>query len=150
MSFAAWLGAFREAVVAMLATIATLLCVLALGPEPAPAILAVVLSLSLARSHLDRSTRERLEAAVALPIVGLLTVGVGVRPADWIDALLTCRQRAVALIDAGATPATVRVAVGKARKALREPATLLAALRDLSSALDRDATGGPAVSLSDP
>ena len=64
MSFAAWLGAFRGAVVAMLATIATLLCVLALDPEPAPAILAVVLSLSLARSHLDRSTRERLEAAI--------------------------------------------------------------------------------------
>jgi hypothetical protein len=71
------LGALPEAIVTMLATIATLLCTLALDPEPAPAILAVVLSLALSRSQLDRSPRERLEAAGALPIVGVLTVGVG-------------------------------------------------------------------------
>jgi hypothetical protein len=88
MSRAALLGAFREAAAAMLATIATLLSVLALDPAPAPAILAVVLALSLARSHLDRSMRERLEAAVALPIVGLVTVGVGalLLHAPWIGA----------------------------------------------------------------
>jgi hypothetical protein len=90
MNFAALIGALREAVVAMLAVIATLLCALALDPRPAPAILAVVLSLALSRSHLDRSSRERLEAAVALPAVGLLTVGVGflLLRAPWLGALV--------------------------------------------------------------
>lgn len=69
--------ALREAVVTMLAMLATLAGAMAIDPEPGPAVLAVVLCLSFSRSHLDRNLRGRLEAAVALPIVGLLATGVG-------------------------------------------------------------------------
>ncbi len=50
---------------------------MALAPEPGTGVLAVVLCLSFARSHLDHDVRGRLEAAIALPLVGLVTVGVG-------------------------------------------------------------------------
>jgi uncharacterized membrane protein YccC len=69
--------ALREAVVTMLAMLATLAGAMAIDPEPGPAVLAVVLCLSFSRSHLDRHLRGRLEAAVALPIVGLVATGVG-------------------------------------------------------------------------
>jgi uncharacterized membrane protein YccC len=62
------------------------------------------------------------------------------QPADWIDALLECRSNAIALVESGAMPPEARRAVGAARKALLEPATLSAALRALRQALpDRDA-----------
>jgi hypothetical protein len=66
-----------EAVATMLATIATLLCVLAISREPGPAILTVVLCLSLSRSQLDRNRRGRIEAVLVLPAVGLAAAGVG-------------------------------------------------------------------------
>jgi uncharacterized membrane protein YccC len=67
------------------------------------------------------------------------------QPADWIDALLDCRGSAIALVESGATPPEARRAVGAARKALLEPATLSTALRALRRALaDRDA-GEPAM-----
>jgi hypothetical protein len=67
------------------------------------------------------------------------------QPADWIDALLECRSSAIALVESGATPPEARRAVGAARKALLEPATLSTALRALRQALpDRDA-GDPAM-----
>ncbi|WP_254423879.1 FUSC family protein [Rhodanobacter sp. C03] len=74
----------------MLAAIATLLCALAIAPGPGPVVLAVVLSLSLSRSHLDRDLRGRIEAAIALPVVGLVAVGVGMllHRAPWIGALV--------------------------------------------------------------
>ena len=50
---------------------------MAIDPEPGPAVLAVVLHLSFSRSDLDRNLRGRLEAAVAMPIVGLVATGVG-------------------------------------------------------------------------
>lgn len=83
------IGALKHAVVTMLAALATLLCALAIDPEPGPAILAVVLSISLSRSQLDRDLRGRIEAAVALPLVGLFAVGVGLLllHAPWIGAL---------------------------------------------------------------
>lgn len=56
-------------------------------------------------------------------------------PADWIDVLQACHAPAVALIEQGATPGRVRQAVGAARKALREPATLLPALQQLNQTL---------------
>jgi uncharacterized membrane protein YccC len=54
-----------------------------------------------------------------------------VQPAQWIDALLACRDSAVALIQSGDTPAEVRRAIGTARKALLEPAELRSALQEL-------------------
>jgi hypothetical protein len=77
------LGALAEAVVTMLAAIATLLSTLAIDPEPGPGVLAIVLTLSLSRSQLDRDLRGRIEAAVALPLIGLLTVGAGLLLHDW-------------------------------------------------------------------
>jgi hypothetical protein len=65
------------AVVTMLAALATLACAVVIAPGPGPAVLAVVLCLSFSRSHLDHDMRGRLEAAVALPLVGLIAVGVG-------------------------------------------------------------------------
>jgi len=81
-------SALREAIVTMLAVLATFICTMAIAPEPGPGVLAVVLSLSFARSHLDRDLRGRLEAAVALPLVGLTAVGAGMllHRAPWIGA----------------------------------------------------------------
>jgi hypothetical protein len=74
----------------MLAAIATLLCALAIASGSGPAVLAVVLSLSLSRSHLDRDLRGRIEAAIALPVIGLVAVGVGIllHRAPWLGALV--------------------------------------------------------------
>ena len=84
------LGSAAEAATTMLAAIATLLAVLAIDPEPGPAILAVVLSISLSRSQLDRNARERLEAALALPLVALVAAGVGMllHRWPWVGALV--------------------------------------------------------------
>ncbi|AMP05075.1 FUSC family protein [Collimonas pratensis] len=82
--------ALREAAVTMLAAIATMLCALAIDPEPGPAVLAVVLCISLSRSQLDRDRRGRIEAAMVLPAVALVAVGVGtlLRAAPWLGALV--------------------------------------------------------------
>lgn len=82
------LRALAEACVAMLAAVATLLCVWAIDPQVGSGVLAVVLCLALARSHLARDLRGRVEAAVALPVVGLLAAGVGMllQRAPWLGA----------------------------------------------------------------
>ncbi|HKT30417.1 FUSC family protein [Dyella sp.] len=67
-----------EAVTALLASIATLLCVLAISPESGSGVLAVVLCLSLSRSQLDRDRRGRIEAFFVLPAVGLAAAGIGI------------------------------------------------------------------------
>ncbi|HEV2680235.1 MAG TPA: FUSC family protein [Rhodanobacter sp.] len=87
---AAALRALQEASVTMLAAIATLLCALAIAPGPGPAVLAVVLCLSLSRSQLDRDLRGRIEAAIALPIVGVIAMGVGIllHRTPWLGALV--------------------------------------------------------------
>lgn len=84
------LRSLREASVTMAAAVGTLLCALAIAPGPGPAVLAVVLCLSLSRSQLDRNLRGRIEAAIALPVVGLLAVGVGLllQRAPWLGALV--------------------------------------------------------------
>jgi hypothetical protein len=85
---AAALHALPEAVVALAAALLALACAQLLAPGPGSAVLAVVLSLSLARSRLDRDRRGRLEAAIALPAVGLAATGVGLllRDAPWLGA----------------------------------------------------------------
>ncbi|MBD8873221.1 FUSC family protein [Rhodanobacter sp. DHB23] len=82
------LRALPEAITAMLAALLTLACAQWLAPGPGSAVLAVVLSLSLARSRLDRDHRGQLEAAIALPAVGLAATGVGwlLLHAPWIGA----------------------------------------------------------------
>lgn len=90
MNFRVILYPLPEAIVTMLAAITTLLCALAIDPEPGPAVLAVVLCLSLSRSHLDRDFKGRLEAAIALPVVGLVAVGVGMLllHLPWVGAFV--------------------------------------------------------------
>lgn len=80
--------ALREAVVTMAAALGCLACALALAPARGPAVLAVVLCLSLSRGQLERSRRERIEAVVALPLVGLAATGVGflLHAAPWLGA----------------------------------------------------------------
>lgn len=65
-----------EASAMLLAAVATLLCVLAITPEPGPGVLAVVLCFSLSRSQLERDRRGRIEAALVLPLVGLAAAGI--------------------------------------------------------------------------
>lgn len=80
----------RGAIVTMLAALTTMLCALAIDPEPGPAILAIVLCLSLSRSQLDRDLRGRLEAAVTLPAVSVASLGVAILllRAPWIGAVV--------------------------------------------------------------
>jgi uncharacterized membrane protein YccC len=56
-------------------------------------------------------------------------------PADWVDALIECRDPAIALIERQEAPGAVRRALGAARKSLREPRDILAALQSLRAAL---------------
>jgi hypothetical protein len=81
-------GALREASVTMLACIATLLCTLPIEGGLGPAVLGVVLCLALSRSQLVRRRHGGIEAAVALPVVGLVAVGVGVllHRVPWLGA----------------------------------------------------------------
>lgn len=58
-----------------------------------------------------------------------------VQPADWVDTLAACREPAVMLIDAGETPGSARKAVGAARKAIRDPGELSAALNTMLESL---------------
>lgn len=84
------LRALREACVTMLAALATLFCAQAIAPGSGSGVLSVVLCLSLSRSHLDRDRRGRIEAAFALPVVGLVAVGVGMllHRVPWLGALV--------------------------------------------------------------
>ncbi len=89
----------REAAVTLLAAIATLLAVLRIYPEASAGVLAVVLSISLARSHLDHGMRERLEAVLALPLVALVAAGVGflLQRLPWLGALVFTAGLAVSI-----------------------------------------------------
>lgn len=84
------LRALREACVTMLASVLTLACTLAIAPGAGAAVLAVVLCISLSRSELDRDRRGRIEAALALPMVGLVAVGVGtlLHHLPWFGAVV--------------------------------------------------------------
>lgn len=79
---------FREAALTLLAMLGTLACAQWLEAGAGSAVLAVVLSLSLARSHLAEGRRGRWEALLALPLVSLASVGVGalLRHVPWAGA----------------------------------------------------------------
>lgn len=66
-----------QATVTMLALVATVAVSLLIAPEPGPAVLGAMLCLTLSRSQLERDRRGRLEAGIALPVIGLLAAGVG-------------------------------------------------------------------------
>jgi hypothetical protein len=93
------LRSLREAVLTLLAMLATLACTQWFEPGPASAVLGVVLALSLARSHLAGERRGRLEALVALPVVSLASVGVGelLRHAPWAGASVFVAAMAVSI-----------------------------------------------------
>ncbi len=71
------IAALPEAITTSIAASGCLGCVWLLVPGKGAAVLAVVLCLSLSRSQLDRNRRERLEAAVVLPLVGIAATGIG-------------------------------------------------------------------------
>jgi len=77
-----------EAVVTLLAVLATMVCTWSVAPGAGAAVLAAVLALSLSRSHMDRDWRGRLEAVVVLPLVGFVALGVGMLPRQmpWVGA----------------------------------------------------------------
>lgn len=83
-------SALREAVLTMLAALATMACTFAIDPELGPLTLGVVLAYALSRSHLDHDLRSRLKAAVILPMVSLaaLAVGMLLLHAPWIGAIV--------------------------------------------------------------
>lgn len=70
-------SSLAQAVVTVLAVAATVAVSLLIAPEPGPAVLGAMLCLTLSRSQLERDARGRLEAGVALPVIGLLAAGVG-------------------------------------------------------------------------
>ncbi|MEO6115890.1 MAG: FUSC family protein [Pseudolysinimonas sp.] len=70
-------SSLAQAVVTMLAILATIAVCLLIAPEPGPAVLGAMLCLTLSRSQLERDWRGRLEAGIALPFIGLLSAGVG-------------------------------------------------------------------------
>jgi len=70
-------SSLAQAVVTMVAILATIAVCLLIAPEPGPAVLGAMLCLTLSRSQLERDWRGRLEAGIALPLVGLLSAGVG-------------------------------------------------------------------------
>jgi len=85
-----FLPSLREAALTLLAMLATLACSQALAPGVASGVLGVVLSLSLARSHLAGERRGAWEALLALPLVALASVGVGhlLHVAPWLGAMV--------------------------------------------------------------
>jgi uncharacterized membrane protein YccC len=97
---------------------------------------------------LDPATPPRMPADVVAAIASVEQVAPAYRasrlvtrgfrnpqPADWVDALVACRDSAITLIERGEAPGHVRRAVGAARKSMREPGEILPALQDLRRSL---------------
>ena len=82
------LRSLRDAALTLLAMLGTLACTQWLAPGAAAGVLGVVLSLSLARSHLAGERRGAWEALLALPLVSLASVGVGalLHAVPWLGA----------------------------------------------------------------
>ncbi|MGN6325028.1 FUSC family protein [Pseudolysinimonas sp.] len=65
------------AVVTILAIVLTLATTVPLVPELGPAVLGAMLCITLSRSQLERDARGRIEAGIALPVIGLAAAGIG-------------------------------------------------------------------------
>jgi hypothetical protein len=70
-------SSLAQAVVTLLAILATVAVSVLIAPQPGPAVLGAMLCLTLSRSQLERDWRGRVEAGIALPVIGLLSAGVG-------------------------------------------------------------------------
>jgi len=70
-------SSLAQAMVTMLAILGTIAVCLLIAPMPGPAVLGAMLCLTLSRSQLERDWRGRVEAGIALPVIGLLSAGVG-------------------------------------------------------------------------
>lgn len=57
------------------------------------------------------------------------------RPADWIEALLNCREPGGKLIEQGQAPPNVHRALAHARRSMREPEQILSALQQLHACM---------------
>ncbi|QEO09541.1 FUSC family protein [Protaetiibacter larvae] len=72
-----WRRALVEALLTVAAVAATAGTAWLLAPEPGPVTLAGMLAMTLSRSQLERDVRGRVEAAIALPVIGLAAAGTG-------------------------------------------------------------------------
>ena len=70
-------AAVGETVATMLAVVLSVVTALLLAPEPGPAVLGGMLAITLSRSQLERDARGRVEAAIAMPVIGVLAAGTG-------------------------------------------------------------------------
>ncbi|GLQ91296.1 hypothetical protein GCM10007901_02460 [Dyella acidisoli] len=80
---------------------------------------------------------------VAPPFRATRHIAQRVRPersADWIEALLSCREPGGKLIEQGQAPPSVHRALAHARRSMREPVQILPALQQLHACL-HDASG---------
>ncbi|WP_165488568.1 MULTISPECIES: FUSC family protein [Dyella] len=93
------LGTFTEACATMAAAVASMACAWAAAPGSGAPVMAVVLAISLSRSQLDKDMRGRLEAAIVLPLVGLVALAVGMllHRWPWIGAIVFTAGMALAI-----------------------------------------------------
>lgn len=85
-----WRRSFPSAAVTMAAVLSTLGSALLVDPEVGAAVLAVALAVALSRSQLERDWRGRLEAGLSLPVLGVVTGGVGflLNVMPWLGAAI--------------------------------------------------------------
>ncbi len=99
--------ALRQGAATVVAMVVTVAGAWLVDPEPALAVFGALLAISLSRSQLDRTFRERAEAAVALPVIAVAGAGVGALLAalPWVGAAVftLVLTASVALRQYGAT-----------------------------------------------
>jgi len=80
----------RRGALALAATAIAVAVILIADPEPAPVMLGIALTSSLSRSQLEKDRRGRLEALWMLPVLGAVSVGLGVllHTDFWIGAIV--------------------------------------------------------------
>lgn len=130
----------RQGAATVVAMVVTVAGAWLIDPEPALAVFGALLAISLSRSQLERTFRERIEAAVALPVIALAGAGIGalLTALPWVGALVftSALTASVALRQWGATarrvgalialPFTVLL-VAPVRSVRLEPGEVLAA-----------------------
>ncbi len=107
----------------------------------------IAVALAAMSEAMDPAVAERFSEKVAGPMILVRQMRpvfrahrvvhrrAELQPLAWIDTLAACEAPVLALLARGETPGAVRKAIGAARKAVREPAALGAALDALLAAL---------------